>query len=355
MSAQSGYQTPARSSTGKIHTSVSTSHVERAAAVLPICIDTLTFTFRDEFEMSPGLRQAVGRDGVCLTDEDVIKFQVAPLVLEVFGHPITGKRPGGGLNFYLQTYLIGDPALQQDYGHVSIGGQRDTICVHLTGLGLTFAAKGWERRLFRLLAKLPGARLTRVDVAADDLEGAFYSPDKALEDYEAGAFSLGAGRSPHFEQRGNWVRPDGSGRTAYIGRRSSGKLLRVYEKGRQLGNPDDEWVRIELELHNKDREIPFDILLDPGKYLAGSYGCLGWISAAKERIATIAKAAQMTYAAAVGHLRKSYGRLLNVMREMEGSAEAALALVVREGMPGRLSRLSQVQADYAPVLNWGAL
>lgn len=46
--------------------------------------------------------------------------------------------------------------------------------------------------------------------------------------------------------------PDGRGRTFYVGRRENGKLLRVYEKGKQLGAENSPWVRIELELHNKD-------------------------------------------------------------------------------------------------------
>ncbi len=47
--------------------------------------------------------------------------------------------------------------------------------------------------------------------------------------------------------------------------------MRIYEKGKQLGDPESPWVRWELELHNTDREIPFDVLLQPGRYVAGAY------------------------------------------------------------------------------------
>jgi DNA relaxase NicK len=48
-----------------------------------------------------------------------------------------------------------------------------------------------------------------------------------------------------------------------VGKRKNGKLLRVYEKGKQLGDESSPWVRWELELHNRDRVIPWEVLLEP--------------------------------------------------------------------------------------------
>ncbi len=46
------------------------------------------------------------------------------------------------------------------------------------------------------------------------------------------------------------------GRTLYIGKRENGKMLRIYEKGKHLGNPVSSWVSVELELKGKNRIIP---------------------------------------------------------------------------------------------------
>ena len=44
-----------------------------------------------------------------------------------------------------------------------------------------------------------------------------------------------------------------------------------YEKGKQLGDKDSPWVRLELRQRNKDYIIPFDVLLHPGDYLCTAY------------------------------------------------------------------------------------
>ena len=53
--------------------------------------------------------------------------------------------------------------------------------------------------------------------------------------YLTGQFNAG-GNKPSCSQQGNWIEADGSGRTFYVGKRKNGKLLRVYEKGKQLGD-----------------------------------------------------------------------------------------------------------------------
>lgn len=71
--------------------------------------------------------------------------------------------------------------------------------------------------------------------AVDDVEGV-HTVDMSVELYLSGAFGSG-GRRPSCHQNGNWIDPDGTGRTFYVGKRENGKLLRVYEKGMQLGIP----------------------------------------------------------------------------------------------------------------------
>lgn len=179
-----------------------------------------------------------------------------------------------------------------------------------------------------------GATITRWDGAVDDFTGG-HSVDEAMALYLNGALGT-HGKKPKMRQAGNWIEPDGSGRTLYIGKRENGKMLRVYEKGKQLGDPFSPWTRWELELHNKDRFIPLEVLLMPGQFVAGAYTGLGWIHEEASRIRTIQKTGQIGYGFLVHNARLAYGPLLNVMRQTEKSDTAILDMLVRPGKPKRL-------------------
>ena len=154
--------------------------------------------------------------------------------------------------------------------------------------------------------------------------------------YQEGLFTNG-GRKPLMDQRGNWIEPDGRGRTLYIGSSENGKLTRVYEKGMQLGIPYHQWVRWETQLGNRDREIPWEAVLEPGKYLAGCYPkAMGWISEEQSRIRTIQKTAEAGYDSLTHWLSVAYGKQINVMMDKEGSAEKVIELIRRSGLPTRL-------------------
>ncbi len=123
----------------------------------------------------------------------------------------------------------------------------------------------------------------------------------------------------------------------YVGNRKNGKLIRIYEKGKQLGDPSSPWVRWEVELHAKDRAIPWDVLLHPGEYVAGAYPCLSWVSDRASRIQTIKEQDSITYDRLKQVASTSYGALLHVMLQREGSAERVIELLKREAVPKRLS------------------
>lgn len=97
---------------------------------------------------------------------------------------------------------------------------------------------------------------------------------KAL--HAAGGFNGSHGRLPKPKLLDDF--DTGDGKTFYVGQRKNDKLLRVYEKGKQLGDPNSPWVRWELELHNAAYVIHPVTILYPGLYLAGAYPCLNWIS-----------------------------------------------------------------------------
>lgn len=212
------------------------------------------------------------------------------------------------------------------------GGQNGTGFISIPGKGCALIER-WDLLAHVFENELQG-RITRWDGAVDDFEGR-YSVDLALEWYLSGRFGTG-GNKPKMKQAGNWAQPDGSGRTLYIGNRVNGKLLRVYEKGKQLGDKLSPWTRWEVQLNNRDRIIPFDVLLNPRPRIAGAYKCMGWVCEEASRIRTTQKTGEISYDHLTDCARTAYGPLLNVMMAVEGSAEAVISKLTRAGVPKRL-------------------
>lgn len=186
----------------------------------------------------------------------------------LLGRPVSGVSDRGMLGFEFSVKLFArHGSLSSAIGCVAFGGesQRGRWLFQLTGAGCQFV-KDWEG-LRELLEGLD-SKLTRVDLCVDFLEGE-HSVEEAVTLYEMGGFQLG-GRSPSSRLDGDWLGVS-NGRTLYVGSAKNGKMLRVYEKGRQLGDPDSEWTRFEVQLGNRDRVIPFDVLTDRDAFFAGCY------------------------------------------------------------------------------------
>ena len=132
-----------------------------------------------------------------------------------------------------------------------------------------------------------------------------------------GGFQNG-NRAPNVEHKGNWKRPNGRGRTLNIGSRESGMYLRLYEKGRAEGDPDDNWQRAEVEFKSRDRILPFTMLLSPSEYFIAAYPCFQMLSEdiQPERIETMKKAASINAHAALEIIKKQYGKYINVFKKV---------------------------------------
>lgn len=295
-------------------------------------IDWLNFTIHEDSGSLWGC-------GTPVTDDQVITALSWKLE-SILGYGVT-SRCERGRNFYHRAWVLGD-----GWGFVCHGGQRNTILVMLSGAGLAAAKVGWEVRLYQFLShEARNGRITRCDVAHDCYEGE-YTVDRARAEYEDGMFRLPkAPVDPDCEMRGNWLRRrDGQlrslkGRSFYVGHRTNGKFCRVYEKGRQLGCPDSEWVRVEVEFKSVDRLIPYDILLQPGRYLTGAYPAFSWISGRSERIRTVRETAQCDRARKEAWIKRQCGRDLWALVGVEAGdtlgerASGLLARLWREELP----------------------
>ncbi len=215
----------------------------------------------------------------------------------------------------------------------AFGGQRNTAFLSMPGESCSYITE-WLTFVSFLRDNLQ-ARITRWDGAVDDFKG-IHSIDYAVDIYKQGSFKQG-GRNPNPRQHGNWITQDDLGRTFEVGNRKNGKLIRIYEKGKQLGDPSSPWVRWEVELHAKDRIIPWDVLLHPGEYVAGAYPCMSWVSEQASRIHTIKEQDRIIYERLKQVASTAYGALFNVMLEREGSAEKVVDLLKRQAIPKRLA------------------
>lgn len=183
--------------------------------------------------------------------------------------------------------------------------------------------------------------LTRVDLAVDCLQGEFTVED-AVQWYKAGDFNAG-GRMPRHSTIGDWLSEEvRHGRTLEVGRRENGKMLRAYEKGRQLGDPTSTWTRFEVEVRNIDRVIPMDILTRCDEYFVGAYRCLErLLEVAGERIATAQAEGQISMDRLIETARIAYGPLITVMHvKAKLTADQILESLSRPGVPKRLEKAS---------------
>jgi phage replication initiation protein len=254
-------------------------------------------------------------------------------VRRLFDGTINNFTEGNGLNGYHYSAKSDVAAV-----HVAWGGNNDTVFLKIPGDACA-RVDCWDS--VKDFIEQRCGHLTRIDLAFDDFEGK-HDVDFAVELYRCGQFSarLGGARSGvsgiSCSQAGNWIDPDGTGRTFYVGKARNGKMLRVYEKGRQLGDPTSRWVRWEVQLTNRDRSIPLEALLEPAGFARGAYPALGFISGDESRIATRRARERICLAKLTYHARESYGPLLDVLRRSGVSAVQVIERIRREGVPKRL-------------------
>lgn len=198
---------------------------------------------------------------------NAIVKNISDVLTDILGFGIA-KQNAGGLHFYETSYT-----LEHNAGVVALGGQNGSVLIQINGTGCDFAKYGWRKELHAFLVlQAINPKITRLDLAHDDLNGEYSNLAWFAREFDKGGFNNG-NRKPRIEMRGNWKHPDGSGRTLYIGSPASPRYCRIYEKGKQLGQPDSKWVRTEIEFKAKGTRIDLDALLHPSNFFALAYPC----------------------------------------------------------------------------------
>jgi phage replication initiation protein len=269
--------------------------------------------------------------------DEHVPATVHHFLLEHLGNKVQGVDCPGMLGYErgVRYFIEANDGAMVHVGRLDFGGlhHKGRARFDLSGTGC--ARVRTFRPFVDWLPTLADYKLTRVDLAVDCLEGEF-TVEHAVDWYESGDFHAG-GRRPRHALKGDWLEPH-YGRTFEVGRRENGKMLRAYEKGRQLGDPDSTWTRFEVEIRNIDRDVPLDVLTDCDIYFAGAYKCLQRIlDVAAERIATHQKEGEIALDKLVYHARTSYGTTVHVLRAFL-TPEEVLEEISRPGLPARLDK-----------------
>lgn len=222
------------------------------------------------------------------------------------------------------------------YGFVAFGGQsqRNTVSIQLTG-ACCRRVSSWSA-FSHFCARYEG-KITRVDLAYDDFNSEHYTLAECVQLFRDGAF-VSANATP---SSGRLVDDlgSGAGSTLYIGNRSSGKLCRIYEKGKQLGDKNSRWIRYEVEYRSKNREIGWDVLAFPGDYLSGAYRPFSVLSASQSVIKTTRRIKKISLVRAQQWLKHSAGATINalLMHMYDGDVSKLVFDAIRLTVPRRLS------------------
>lgn len=219
------------------------------------------------------------------------------------------------------------------------------VCISLSGQGCSHVPS-WP--YVERIAKDLDGRLTRLDIAVDDVLGQWFDVEHFRELYHEGAFTSN-GRPPQSRH----VSDEGSnkGCSLYIGQKGH-KELCVYEKGKQLGDPESPYVRCELRLYAKRLDLPLDALSEPGKYFGSAYPVLEELILGElERLQVKETMVNASATAMVRFLNTQAGTALGVLwtAALSRGQDYAMSIleryVTRDGLPGRFRNFAQRDLD----------
>jgi len=243
-------------------------------------------------------------------------------------------------------------------GYYEHGGNADTLCITLRGDAFQYLYTETNspykilERFSKDLGKIQHARITRVDLAADDFDGKYYSILKIQRAYNAGKFDVK-------KKRPELIRRDSNGRnggkTLEIGSVTASRRFVAYEKGKKEGDLENQkWLRLELKLYSRNKAvIPLEVICNPGRAFAdNSYPYLSSLDIATEtedqsvdlKIKYIKKIGEADLHRKLQSLKHSYGHLIGDIIRKKVPLKLFSKSVARYGMKvGPMSNLSKAQ------------
>lgn len=187
----------------------------------------------------------------------------------------------GSMGFQQAAHIVvGDcPMARMDYGGDS---QRGWVRTEITGKGCEWVQE-WDA--LGSVEELPDSQPRRLDIALTTWDGEI-SHDTVVAAHMDGQFN-GGGRPPDLQQITS--SNERAGRTCYVGKRTSDKFFRAYEKGFEMagktarlgpcthinGHRVEDIYRCELELKAGGSDISWDVVERRDQYFAGAYPFCG--------------------------------------------------------------------------------
>lgn len=168
------------------------------------------------------------------------------------------------------------PVARMDYGGES---QRGWVRTEITGKGCEWV-QDWDA--VQVLEDLETTQIRRLDIALTTWNGEI-THDRVVQAHTAGRFHTG-GRPPALQQITS--SDERAGKTCYVGKRTSDKFFRAYEKGFEMaskirglpgllteidGHKIEDIYRCEIELKAATSDIPWSVIERRDQYFAGSY------------------------------------------------------------------------------------
>ena len=173
--------------------------------------------------------------------------------------------------------VIGDmPLVRMDFGGDS---QRGWVRTQMSGKACEWV-QNWDA--LEEIERLPASQIRRLDIALTTWDGEV-THDQVVKAHGEGRFKTG-GRPPDLQQITS--SNDRAGRTCYVGKRTSDKFGRFYEKGLEMaskvrgfpgqvleidGHKVEDIYRCEVELKAESSLIGWDVIERRDQYFAGAY------------------------------------------------------------------------------------
>lgn len=186
------------------------------------------------------------------------------------------ERGSMGFQQAAQIIVADMPVARMDFGGDS---QRGWVRTEITGKGCEWV-EDWAA--VEVVEKLPTSQIRRLDIALTTWNGEI-THDRVVQAHAAGRFHAG-GRPPALQQITS--SDERAGKTCYVGKRTSDKFFRAYEKGFEMaskfrglpgitthidGHAIEDIYRCELELKAAATDIDWAVIGRRDNYFAGAY------------------------------------------------------------------------------------